>query len=490
MSEETSLSVQSLHAEVLPERALIPVEDRWLAPVMSLQQALDTRKDLMAFIGNLLIDGVDYGSLPGTEKKGEKKKDVLLKPGAEKLCSFFGLTPRFELVALAEDWTGAEHGGEPFFYYRYKCALWRGNRLCGEGEGSCNSWEVKYRYRQGDRICPQCGKAAIIRGKAEFERDKSYTATVQGQTVGPWMCFQKKGGCGTKFKPGDQAIEGQSTGRIRNEDPADGVNTYQKMAQKRSLLAPVLTTLGLSELFTQDVDDHVDSQAPSSPPPQPPPQQHESAGAATAVGYGEPTKDNTVQDVDDTDDTFAKQETADDLFKRICATLGGNKPKDFARDLSAHLAHGLGVTIDEIREQPEADRLQILKNAIWLGANAKPLIEANAKKFREQHPEPESLIPVAEEKQYRAAAKAAGRSDKFITGMVAYLNVDLKARRDGGASAREVIEEAKARITSEMAKMKLPYRLVAAPGPPLPREPGDDYVADDTDVPDNIGGQP
>ena len=76
-------------------------------------------------------------------------------------------------------------------------------------------------------------------------------------------CFVKRGGCGTKFPDGDAAIESQAVGRIHNPDIADVVNTVQKMAQKRSLVAATLLAVNASEFFTQDIEDapHVKSAA-------------------------------------------------------------------------------------------------------------------------------------------------------------------------------------------------------------------------------------
>ena len=115
--------------------------------------------------------------------------------------------------------------------------------MAGEGEGSCNSWETKYRYRSADRVCPRCGATAIIKGKAEYG--------------GGWICFNKKGGCGAKYKEDDPAITSQPAGKVPNPDVADVVNTVQKMAQKRSLVAAVLNATNASDWFTQDVEDYV-----------------------------------------------------------------------------------------------------------------------------------------------------------------------------------------------------------------------------------------
>lgn len=206
----------------------------WM-PVFSISQALARRNEMIQYVQKIMIPGTDFGKIPGGTK------DVLLKPGAEKLCSFFGLSPGFSLVERTEDWTGADHGKEPFFYYLYRCRLSKNGRVMGEGDGSCNSWESKYRYRNGERVCPNCGKATIIKGKAEYG--------------GGFICFAKKGGCNAKFNEKDKAIIGQEVGRVPNPDISDIVNTIQKMAQKRALIAAVLIGVNASDYFTQDIDD-------------------------------------------------------------------------------------------------------------------------------------------------------------------------------------------------------------------------------------------
>lgn len=212
-------------------------QDNYLSPVVNVTTALTRYQDMKDFIEKVLHPGIDFGMIPGTNTKA-----VLLKPGAEKLAAFFGLTVTYEIVEKVTDWTGKDHG-EPFFYFFYKVKLLRQGIVAGEGEGSCNSWETKYRYRKSERVCPGCGAEAIIKGKAEYG--------------GGWICFAKKGGCGAKYKDGDPEIESQQTGRVPNPDVADIVNTIQKMAQKRALVAAVLNATNASDWFTQDVEDYV-----------------------------------------------------------------------------------------------------------------------------------------------------------------------------------------------------------------------------------------
>ena len=224
-------AMQTLDVTVYDAAAVMPIMDRSAAKVR--YQAM------VDFVGDIMREGLDFGKVPGT---GDKP--TLLKPGAEKLTTFFGLSKRFVLVEKVEDWTGKDHGGEAFFYYLYRCQLYKGDLLIAECDGSANSWESKYRYRKAERVCPQCGQATIIKGKKEYG--------------GGWLCFAKKGGCGAKFADGDKAIEAQEVGRIVNPDPADIVNTLQKMSQKRALVGSTLLAVNGSDYFTQDVEDYIE----------------------------------------------------------------------------------------------------------------------------------------------------------------------------------------------------------------------------------------
>lgn len=234
---------EELRPEIKPlTDALAPVADRsQFMPAMSIDLAVERYNTITEFVSRVLRRDVDYGMIPGTDKL------TLLKPGAEKLTTFFGLSTRFQLLERIEDWTGEDHQDEPFFYYLYRCQLFRGDLLVAEADGSCNSRETKYRYREAQRVCPECRQAAIIKGKEEYG--------------GGYLCFRKKGGCGAKFPTGDATIESQQTGRVPNAEIADQVNTIQKMAQKRSLIAATLLAVNASEFFTQDVEDFINTTA-------------------------------------------------------------------------------------------------------------------------------------------------------------------------------------------------------------------------------------
>lgn len=225
------------------ETALVTTDSTLaIMPVMDMRLAVMRRQALVDFTKSIMIEGSDYGVVPGTGSKPS-----LLKPGAEKLSSFFGLVPIFEDMETVEDWTGKDHG-EPFFFYRQKCKLYRGSMLVATADGSCNSWEKKYRYRNGERVCPSCGKPAIKRSK--FPPRNRQLGSEPG-----WYCFDKAGGCGMEFAANDSAITGQQLGQVTNQDVAEQVNTILKMAQKRALVAAVLIGVNASEFFTQDIED-------------------------------------------------------------------------------------------------------------------------------------------------------------------------------------------------------------------------------------------
>ena len=177
----------------------------------------------------------DYGVIPGTGSK-----PTLLKPGSEKLCTLFRLSPTYttDIKDLADVGRGHRE-------YIIVCTLTHipSQQVWGQAMGSCSTAESKYRYRKSERKCPACGASAIIKGKAEYG--------------GGWVCFNKKGGCGAKFADEDSAIVGQETGRVENPDLADQYNTVLKMATKRALVAAVLITTGASASFTQDIEDMV-----------------------------------------------------------------------------------------------------------------------------------------------------------------------------------------------------------------------------------------
>jgi len=211
-------------------------------PAMNIRQAIQRRNALTEFVkSELMVESRDFGKVPGTDK------DTLLKPGAEKLLTYFGLVPILVPVVEETDWTGERHNGEPFIYFKYRCDIYLGDTRIAASEGLCSSMEKKYRYRNAERVCPQCGKPAIKRSK--------YPPRNNPSAEPGWYCYDKIGGCGYVFEAGDPAITKQQLGQVINPDIADVANTICKMAQKRALVGSTLIALNASEFFTQDVED-------------------------------------------------------------------------------------------------------------------------------------------------------------------------------------------------------------------------------------------
>lgn len=174
--------------------------------------------------------GHHYDKIPGC---GDKP--VLLKPGAEVVALTFQFATEYR---VAQSDLGGGHRE-----YEVTCVLTHRptGGYVGQGIGACSTMETKYRYRKAEQACPECGKETIIKGKKEYG--------------GGWLCYQKKGGCGAKFKDGDPAIENQNMGRVEHDNPADYYNTCLKMAKKRAFVDSILTSTAASDVFTQDIED-------------------------------------------------------------------------------------------------------------------------------------------------------------------------------------------------------------------------------------------
>ena len=162
--------------------------------------------DLHSLIQNMLRKDYDYGIIPGTSKP------TLLKPGAEKICMLFGLTPKYEFLQNIEDYSSN------FFSYSFKCSLSKDEIVVSEGVGSCNSKEKRYRYILANRISPN------YKGESEKVQDKY----------------------------------GNVKYRIENVEIFNSINTILKMAKKRSFVDAILQVASLSEMFTQDLEDLTD----------------------------------------------------------------------------------------------------------------------------------------------------------------------------------------------------------------------------------------
>jgi hypothetical protein len=210
------------------------------------EQSIQSVKLLANIVHALYEDvfkpGLDFGVIPGT---GDKP--VLLLPGMEKLMRALRLRPEYVARMSMIDFD------KPLFFFQYECRLIEidTGMVVSSAIGSANSHESKWRWRNADCACPNCGAGAIKRSKYPPKGAPS------GSQPG-WYCYAKIGGCGAEFRADDPAITGQQVGRVENPDIADQLNTMDKIAQKRALASAIKGAANVSELFTVDVEDLVE----------------------------------------------------------------------------------------------------------------------------------------------------------------------------------------------------------------------------------------
>ena len=206
----------------------------------ALQNVKHQAAAIHGLLGDVMQKDVHYGVIPGTGGK-----PTLLKAGAEKIGLLLRLAPSFNREMI---WDGAH------LTVQSECTLTSittGIVISAAG-AICSTKETKYGYRQVTRVCPECGSAAIIKGKKEYG--------------GGWVCFNKKGGCGAKFPDSDERMAAQSGEREENPNLPDTYNTVLKMADKRAYVAATLFGTAASDIFTQDVEEFgaTENPAPSN----------------------------------------------------------------------------------------------------------------------------------------------------------------------------------------------------------------------------------
>lgn len=293
---------------------------------------------------DVLVKGEHYGPIPGVKtKEGEKERQVLHKSGAEKLGLMFGFVPTFtvETVEMPNDHRD----------YRITCRLaTRNGQLVAEGVGSCCTKEKKYRWRQGERLCPQCGKPAIRKSR-------------EG---GGWYCWSKLDGCGQQYLAGDASIENQDVNRSENPDIADVYNTCLKMGKKRAHVDAMITACAASDIFTQDVDENLEQEQEARRAEQAKPVQQEAAQnpkASTVAAAQGPTGPAKSSSNAPSGATSTKPATA------ATATPGRAAPTA-PTTTTATAAEIQAKTIQVYQELQKYDA--VLAAGIWLAFNSFP----------------------------------------------------------------------------------------------------------------------
>lgn len=178
---------------------------RLLRPIAEPSDIISAQNAARELVAQALLEGRDYGKIPGVDKPS------LLKPGAERVTLAFGCYARFEIVKEEVD-----HDREVHYVKRKK--VWRN-------------------AHRGDREFTWSEEAGVSLGLYRYVVRCDIIERSSDSVVGSCV-----GSCST--------MEAKYIDR-----PRDCENTVIKMAEKRAHVGATLVTFGLSEQFTQDVED-------------------------------------------------------------------------------------------------------------------------------------------------------------------------------------------------------------------------------------------
>lgn len=202
-SSSTALAVRDEPVAVVAG----PRPVRLLRPIAQPAQVIEAQNEARAMVHQALKEGRDYGKIPGT---GDKPS--MLKPGAERVALAFGCFYGEPKLVEKE----VDHDRVVRWVKRKK--VWYTER----GGARKFKWEEE----SGESL-------GLYRYVLEVPVIERGTGEVVGSGVGACSSMESK----------------------YVDRPRDSENTVLKMAFKRAMVAACLVTFGLSDEFTQDVED-------------------------------------------------------------------------------------------------------------------------------------------------------------------------------------------------------------------------------------------
>lgn len=164
-------------------------------------------------------NGIHYGpAFPGSTGK-----HTLKLPGAQTLCSTFGLSPKLEVEDLSDPSASR-------FRYRVKVRMYtRSGLFLGEGIGECSTDEDKYQW-----------EAAINEKHWQLVKaDRPEDTRV-------------------KYRKDARNPDGFETALQVRANTADKANTVLKIGKKRGLVDATILVLDCSDLFDQDLEELIE----------------------------------------------------------------------------------------------------------------------------------------------------------------------------------------------------------------------------------------
>lgn len=269
-----------------------PDEQPLLIPTTDIQgrvdQMLANRVYLIEKVKPLLKAGVDVYTIPGVTQK-----QSLGKPGAEKLAAIFGFSATFQVDKETMEALGALANGKK--YIAYVCNLTRGDRQVGQGRGATFIETERTNYRNA--------------------KVQEYEAAKALPSFKPEDWQEKTGQYGKFYRVKDGITH----------DPL-ALNKAIKMAQKSAFVDAVIRTTGMSDLFTQDLEDageagHTDEPAPPEDKPHQGKQLPKVEDYSTKVD--EPKTKPVVNGDGTTDDPFKDEEIKCELCGSVMKRRNG-----------------------------------------------------------------------------------------------------------------------------------------------------------------------